>query len=383
MAVTLSASAVSLMRKNTMDEIHEFSGQRISATQTVGAAESYADATPALNSDKGLHRHLIGAGQNEPEIQGQAARSDHLGTDLAGRDAHNMGVGSELDPPPGAMIAPPTKAAVPQAAEVEEIAAQIRILHRRASFCTAQRVTLGNRLAAFVRTDFLGFSTFDDETSRAKACREAAKMISTARKGGELDLTADQAMALKALVTSSDMAAAAFEELEERCLKQMVKLARKLPGHSFVAGVRGFGDRSFARIVGESGPLHRYANPAKLWKRLGLAVIGGERQRRYSDAEMAALHGYNPRRRSVSWVAFDSLLKGQGLEGPYRVLYDRAKAGYLERGWTKMHSHRAAARYAEKKLLLHLWRAWSQELRGHHVGEDHGQLAQQAIENAA
>lgn len=117
-------------------------------------------------------------------------------------------------------------------------------------------------------------------------------------------------------------------------------------------------------VVGEAGPLHVYANPAKLWKRLGLAVIGGERQRRYSDPELAALHGYNPRRRSVSWVAFDSLLKSQGADGPYRKYYDDAKSRYLERGWTKMHSHRAAARYSEKKLLKHLWRAWQHELRG-------------------
>ena len=261
---------------------------------------------------------------------------------------------------------------LPQTAAAEEVCAEIRRLHRRATFCTAQRVCLGNRLAAFVRTEFLGFTTTQDETSREKAVRASQKMITAARKGQPIDLPDDQTMALKALIAGTDAAIAPFETIEENCLKAMEKLARKLPAHGFMLATRGFGARSFARIIGEAGALHLYAGPAKLWKRLGVAVIGGERQRKYADKDLAVIHGYNPRRRSVSWVAFDSLLKAQGTgedAGRYRAYYDRKKAEYLERGWTKIHAHRAAARYSEKKLLRNLWKAWRAELRGH-LGAD-------------
>jgi hypothetical protein len=51
--------------------------------------------------------------------------------------------------------------------------------------------------------------------------------------------------------------------------------------------------------------------------------------------------------------------------GPYRQLYDRKKAEYLERveageeGWTKLRADRAAKRYAEKRLIRDLWVAWN------------------------
>lgn len=262
-----------------------------------------------------------------------------------------------------------------EAERVEAVVAKIRTLHRRASFCTAQRVALGNRLAAFVRVEFLGFSTFDDAVARAKAIAASHKLIKAARAGDELDLPDEEAAALHGLVINSDLAMAPFEEIEDSCLKRMKNLCRELPGHSFVSATRGFGEISFARIIGETNSLHWYANPAKVWKRLGLAVINGERQRRHTNVELALLHGFNAKRRSVSWVAFESLLKAQGsgdTAGPYRQLYDAAKERYLAReGWTKMHAHRAAARYAEKRLLLQLWRAWRQEIRGHRRDDTH------------
>lgn len=291
---------------------------------------------------------------------------------IAGRttnDTHDV-VAGDPHHPPGAKVGAPPSDALSRAGD---ICAEIRILHRRAKFCTRQRVAIGNRLAAFVRVEFLGFSTFADETSRAKAVAAAQKLLSAVRKGKPTDLPPDDELALRALVTSTDTAMEPFEELEKRCTKRMVKLARELPGYRFVQGTLGFGEVSFARIIGETGPLHAYANPAKVWKRLGLAVIAGERQRRYSDPDLAAAHGYNPSRRSVSWVAFEPVLKAQGASNQhreYRTLYDEAKARYLERGWTKMHAHRAASRYAEKRLVRDLWRAWRDEIGGGHLIDD-------------
>ena len=201
----------------------------------------------------------------------------------------------------------------------------------------------------------------------------------------------------------------------------MAKLAKQLPAYEWVKGVRGFGDLSFARIIAETGDLSGYANPGKVWKRLGLAVFDGRAQRRTRDAEKAVEQGYSPRRRSTSWVSFhgvylaqsarkesggqqelethvnnaaggvgqpayethgaaaDSVGDGAGhafgethagiVPAPIVLLYDAKKVEYLERvaageaGWTKLRADRAAKRYAEKRLLRDLWIAWTQRRR--------------------
>lgn len=158
----------------------------------------------------------------------------------------------------------------------------------------------------------------------------------------------------------------------------MVKQAKTLPAYAaFVEGINGFGALGFAQIIGECGDLSNYANPAKVWKRMGLGIVGGERQRKHADAAKALEHGYSPIRRSTMFVLGDSLLKKQS---PYRDLYlarkevEAAKAeaagltiteaGKLPKGlpasqcMSKMHIHRRAQRYVEKRLLRDLWRAW-------------------------
>lgn len=155
--------------------------------------------------------------------------------------------------------------------------------------------------------------------------------------------------------------AAARDEFHQQRLaaeKRMRKLARMLPVWGFVESVPGFGDLGLAQIVAEAGNLANYANPAKLWKRFGLAVIGGQRQRKVAnDPALAIAHGYSPSRRSLMFVIGDSLLKKQNR---YREIYlarkevERAKAPDAP----KMAHHRRAQRYVEKRLLRDLWRAW-------------------------
>lgn len=141
-----------------------------------------------------------------------------------------------------------------------------------------------------------------------------------------------------------------------------MKLAKQLPVWPWWKSVNGLGALGLAQIVGESGDLSNYANPGKLWKRLGLAVIDGKSQRRVSGA--AALeHGYSPRRRSVMYCIGDSAIKKQS---PYRDLYlerkeyEKAKVPDL----TPMHHHRRAQRYMEKRILKHLWQRWRWPIAG-------------------
>lgn len=138
--------------------------------------------------------------------------------------------------------------------------------------------------------------------------------------------------------------------------RQMVKLAKQLPAYAFVDSVHGFGAIGFAQIVGEAGDLSNYANPAKLWKRMGLAVINGKSQRRVAGAE-ALEHGYSAVRRSIMYCIGDSMIKKQN---PYRELYLSRKIAEAEKlpDGTKMHHHRRAQRYMEKRLLRDLWKFW-------------------------
>ena len=145
--------------------------------------------------------------------------------------------------------------------------------------------------------------------------------------------------------------------------KRLIKLAKELPVAPWVEGTRGVGLLSLAAIVGEAGDLGAYANPAKLWKRLGLAVMpDGTRQRRIGGVN-ALDHGYSPARRSVVWNIGSCIVKAGG---PLKAVYDARKIYEAERVETKAHAHNRAQRYVEKRFLKDLWSAWR---RG---GDDQG-----------
>lgn len=166
----------------------------------------------------------------------------------------------------------------------------------------------------------------------------------------------------------------------------LAKLAKTLPVAPFILATRGVGIASLAAIVGEAGDLSGYANPAKLWKRMGLAVMpDGTRQRRVGGDEALA-HGYAPARRSVVWNIGGGLIGGMG-RGPRlepgedpdarddlsplqrvfvrRLRYEAERDPSHARPVTKAgkesfsaHAANRAKRYVEKRFLLLLWRAW-------------------------
>ena len=137
--------------------------------------------------------------------------------------------------------------------------------------------------------------------------------------------------------------------------KRLTKLAKDLPVAPWVEATRGVGLLSLAAIVGEAGDLGTYANPAKLRKRMGLAVMpDGGRQRRVGGVE-ALDHGYSPARRSVVWNIGTCIVKAGG---PLKAIYDARKVYEAERVETKAHAHNRAQRYVEKRFLRDLWSVW-------------------------
>jgi hypothetical protein len=164
-------------------------------------------------------------------------------------------------------------------------------------------------------------------------------------------------------------ARAIFEKQRAATEKALERLAKTMPVAAWVASVKGLGLGSLAAIIGEAGDLSNYATHSKLWKRLGLAVIDGERQRRVpGDAALA--HGYSPTRRAIVWNIGQCVIKAQSAKvdketgevlrtaGKYRLVYDVRKQFELERGIPKAHAHNRATRYMEKLVVRDLWRAW-------------------------
>lgn len=244
---------------------------------------------------------------------------------------------------------------------------------------------LNNRVRSMIRRA-LGWQWDMPEKDREALNKKAIKLQSLIEKGEtvpDADVPAGNAMMADVLVfaRSRDPLDAARKQVE----KDMRKLARSLPIWSaWAEGVRGLGDLGMAVIVAEAGDIGSYSNPAKLWKRLGLAVINGERQQKKADADLAAEHGYNPRRRAEMYaVIADPLFRSQwrgvkeadgivtpaGPIGPYGEVYAYEKAKAQPRieatkelpakdRWNGLRVERHARRLMTKRLLVDLWKAW-------------------------
>lgn len=186
--------------------------------------------------------------------------------------------------------------------------------------------------------------------------------------------------AIAALATIPLAAALQPVEKQRKALDlRLTKLAKKLPAWPWVESVRGFGALTLAAITGEAGDLSVYANPGKLWKRMGLAVFDGQRQR-LVPGEAALLHGYSPERRAVMWNLGESIVKCNG-DGEYRRLYLERKAYELARApeMKPAQAHARAKRFVEKRLAKHTWQAH----RGVRAPGDFGELDTRANDLAA
>ncbi len=179
-----------------------------------------------------------------------------------------------------------------------------------------------------------------------------------------------------------------WDEARTNAENEMRRLAKQLPVFAWVqANAKGVGELGLARIVGEAPLIGRYVTHERLWKRMGVAVVGGDRQQRRTDRNEALLHGFAPTRRAELWsVGSDTLFRGQwrGAKesedgevtagypiGPYGAVYARRKAYTLPRieatddldfkdrnKWTKKRCDNDARRVMSKEFLRDLWRVW-------------------------
>ena len=193
----------------------------------------------------------------------------------------------------------------------------------------------------------------------------ASRKLYTSLEGGASHPLTQQARLVTSALSSAREAIKAGRADVETAL---VHSAMNLPIWPRVRATRGLGALSVACLVGETGDLTNYGSHSKLWKRLGLAVIDGQAQRRVGGPE-ATRQGYSPSRRSLVWNIGSLMLRAQSPRGAthrqparepgrFRLGYDARKAYELANGLPKAHAHNRAKRYMEKKLVRNIWRAW-------------------------
>ena len=201
---------------------------------------------------------------------------------------------------------------------------------------------------------------------------EAAKLWAKVRK--------DEGHELRVWLQPYIVAMEPFDAAKHEIEKTLAKLVKELPVYAWAKTVSGFGEVSLAGVIGECGiGPGEYRSVSALWKRMGLAVIGGGRQRKIAGSE-AIEHGYNAERRSLMWNIGGCLMKaqlrsekdenGKKIEGSEYALgelgqvYLDRKAYLRERDPERSaaHIHNDAKRYMEKRLLRQLWQQWRQAL---------------------
>lgn len=140
--------------------------------------------------------------------------------------------------------------------------------------------------------------------------------------------------------------------------KVIERLVEDLTVWRWVEPIRGVGRLQLGQIIAEAGDLNNFANPAKLWRFFGLAVIDGQAERLHRGQQAA----FNPRLKGMAFTLATGLRNHNHSE--YRALYDEQKAKAIARGWDKQKSqttNRAEAhamRLLAKRFLRDLWRAW-------------------------
>ncbi len=148
--------------------------------------------------------------------------------------------------------------------------------------------------------------------------------------------------------------------------RAMIALAKELPIYPYAESVHGFGALSLAQIVAEAGDLANYATHQRLWKRMGLAVVEGERQRKTTNKELAETMGYDPERRSIMFNIGDCLVRAKNPDYYPWYLAEKERLAEAHPDWTLLHRDRAAKRHMTKRFLRDLWREWNQPMNEHH-----------------
>ncbi len=279
------------------------------------------------------------------------------------------------------------------------IVSELAALQRRRRFCIQQQSRADRSIESLIAST-LGFRIDATEKERKSVFARAKAYRQSVERGGEGQRYADaqSSAALSALapmILVSAATRAPWDDLRKQAEKEMIRLAKSLPVYEWARSIKGFGDKGLAIIVGEAGiPIGEYRTVEGFWKRMGLAVIDGERQRGKTDKVQAAAHGYSPKRRAEIWMLAHSMFKAQWngdkdedgknpaktgkpivisahAAGPYGEIYAARRASTTPRieatadlllgspeKWIPLRCFNDAVRVMSKALLRDLWVEW-------------------------
>jgi hypothetical protein len=257
------------------------------------------------------------------------------------------------------------------AATYETIAA----IHRKRRFAIKLQQKIDRALESFIRVNETDWSPDMDEKERAKYNKEVAAIVEAARKGeGDPEIIA--------IVTQTDASRKPADQMRKKYEKIMTECAASLPIAPWIEAIPGAGLLGLATIIGEAGPLDRYPNPAKLWKRLGYAPYDGHagstwkrknwRPRTLTDEEWianpfsgaryAAMAQIATWLRNKQWIGAAKTESGEGEpDGFYGEIYAarRRHTAETQPDWTKGHADKDALRIMMKAFLKNLWKEWN------------------------
>lgn len=295
-----------------------------------------------------------------------------------------------------------------------DLCAELQALQRRRSVVLKSRIMQANRLQAVV-AGTLGYHSGLTEAERTKLFKQAAAVIKAVAEDEPTNTPfAD-------IIRSTLVGIEAFDAAKAKYDAAMTKVAKRLPVAAWVQAPeqRGFGLLFLGIVVGECGDLANYANPAKVWRRMGCAPwsFGGQTRmgatwRAGKEGKLPAdqweSFGYSPRRRSIAYLIGEGLVKQNTLKsaggescnetenncapGPYRARWMEAKhrayVTHPEWGWgpckgpkqggckgdgcpvcgglcmTCKRAHLHGMLLATKRLLRDLWCEWNQKPAG-------------------
>ena len=349
-------------------DTHDASGQKFTANlgATAAASElSGPDALAVVSPSAVLHpapNHSEEGGLPQSDTQsGGASPSlpDHTGADagLSCLDAHS----TRARPAPVIDHAGGDGGQLPVVNQKEDapspLPALLELAARRRN-AMRERMAMQRKQEAYARV-LLGYRPGEDNGVKERA----AAMLKAVRAGKHGVESPTVAALLADYLTLHDPSIAACEAVQAKHEKSIAKLVEGLPAWPWVKACKGFGANNLASLLAETGNLSNYSNPAKLWKRMGVGLVGDRRQGNPADRDDKAAwiaHGYKAERRAVLWNIGTTILKQKDT---YYALYlerrklEKAKLGVAEDAKSIV-AHRRAQRWMEKRVLRDLWRAW-------------------------
>jgi hypothetical protein len=232
---------------------------------------------------------------------------------------------------------------------------------------------LDRALESFLRINTTEWHPEMSEAERAQINKEVRATIKAIRAGADHEY-ADTVMV-------SDKARAPADDSREATEARIAELAMQLPVYPWIVSVHGAGALGLATIVAEAGDLSNYANPAKLWSRLGFAPFEGLagstwkrktwRHRVLSSEEWKA-HPFSGERYALmhqialwlvnsQWIGKAKTDDGEGKpNGPYGEVYAARRKHTIEThpDWSDGHRRMDGIRIAMKQFLIDLLVEW-------------------------